>query len=270
MHVDHWHFTQSPFRSVLDVDRYYPAASHEEALARLEYLVEARRRLGVLVGDAGVGKSLVLRVARERLARKGAEVALVDALGSGTRDLLWQLAAALGTAPREASEVPHLWRLVADRIAENRLQQISTVLLVDDAGQAGPDVLTQLRRLARLDATPAAQWTIVLVAEAQQAARWPESLRESVDLRIELEPWSEADTIGFVQTSLVEAGRLEPIFEDEALAAMYDLTSGVPRRVARLAEFALVAGAAVDLDRIDATMVQTAYDEMAWPAAMAF
>ena len=82
----------------------------------------------------------------------------------------------------------HLWRLIADRIAENRLQQTNTVLLVDDAGQAGPDVMTQFVRLARLDPTPAARWTIVLAAEPQQAARWNETLRELVDLRIDLEP----------------------------------------------------------------------------------
>ena len=78
--------------------RYYPSAGHDEALARLEYLVEARRRLGVLLGESGIGKSLVLQVAAERLARKGAAVAVVDTVGVGTRDLLWQLAAALGAA----------------------------------------------------------------------------------------------------------------------------------------------------------------------------
>ena len=127
------------------------------------------------------------------------------------------MAAGFGTAPRDDADVVHLWRLVADRVAENRLQQMNTVLLVDDAGQAGPDVLTQLVRLARLDSTPAARWTIVLAAEPDQAARWNESLRELVDLRIDLGPWNEADTIGYVQTSLVDAGRFDPVFEDDGL-----------------------------------------------------
>jgi type II secretory pathway predicted ATPase ExeA len=265
MQLDHWQLTESPFRTLLDVDRFYPSANHDEALARLEYLVDARRRLGVLLGESGVGKSLLLRVARERLVRKGCAVATIDTVGVGTRDLLWQLAAALGAAPRDSSDMVHLWRLVADRIAENRLQQTSTVLLVDDAGQAGPDVMMQLVRLARLDATPDARWTIVLAAELQQAARWSESLRELVDLRIDLEPWSEADTIGYLQTTLVEAGRFDPVFDDDALAAIYDLTGGVPRRVLRLAELALISGAAARVEKIDAALVHAAHGEMSWP-----
>ncbi|MEX2093504.1 MAG: AAA family ATPase [Pirellulales bacterium] len=270
MQLDHWQLTESPFRTVLDADRFYPSAGHDEALARIEYLVDARRRLGVLLGESGVGKSLVLQVAAQRLARKGSAVAVVDAVGAGTRDLLWQLAAGLGAAPRDTSDMVHLWRLVADRVAENRLQQTSTVLLVDDAGQAGPDVITQFVRLARLDATPAARWTILLVAEPLQAARWSETLGELVDLRIDLEPWSEADTIGYVQTSLVEAGRFDPVFDDEGLAAIYDLTGGVPRRVIRLADFALLAGASAAADTIDATTVHEAFGEMSWPTAAAY
>jgi len=155
--------------------------------------------------------------------------------------------------------------LVADRVVENRLEQVATVLLVDAAGQVGPDVFTQLVRLARLDPSPAARWTIVLAAEAAQTVRWSEPIRELVDLRIELGPWSEEDTVGYVQTALVDAGRFDPVFDDDALRAIHELSGGVPRRVARLAEFALLAGAAAMLDTIDAATVHAALDELRWP-----
>lgn len=270
MQLDHWQLAESPFRTALDAHHFYPSAAHDEALARLEYLVDARRRLGVLLGEAGVGKSLTLCVAARRLARKGCAVAAIDAVGLGSRELLWQLAAGLGAAPRDDAEVVQLWRLIADHVAENRLQQTNTVLLVDDAGQAGPDVMMQLVRLARLDPTPAARWTIVLTAEPNQAARWNETLRELVDLRIDLGPWSETDTIGFAQSALVDAGRFEPVFDDDGLAAIHELTGGVPRRVIRLADFALLAGAAARLDTIDAAMVHAAASEMSWPTAAAY
>jgi general secretion pathway protein A len=265
MQLDHWHLERAPFCAIGGVDQFYPSPGHDEALARLEYLIDSRRRLGVLLGESGVGKSLTLRVAARRLARKGAAVVAVDAAGTGTREFLWQLAAGLGTPPANEAEVGRLWRLVADRVVENRLAQVDTVLLVDDAGQAGPDVLTQLVRLARLDPSPAARWTIVLAAEPAQAARWSESLRELVDLRIDLGPWNEEDTIGYVQTALVDAGRFDPVFDDDALRALHELAAGVPRRVARLAEFALLAGAAAGMQSLDAAAVHAAFDELRWP-----
>jgi len=180
---------------------------------------------------------------------------------------LWQVAAGLGAAPREDADVPRLWRLITDGAAENRLQQIHTVLLLDDAGRAGPDVATQLVRLARLDPTPTARWTMVLAAEADQARRWNDTLRELVDLRIDLGPWDEADTIGYVQTALVEAGCLEPLFNNRALAELHELAGGVPRRVARLADFALLAGAAAGERTIDASIIRAAHEETNWALA---
>ncbi len=213
-----------------------------------------------------MGKSLVLRVAAGQLGRQGRVVAMVDALGATTREVLWQTACGLGTAPREDADAPWLWRQIADRVQENRMRQVDSVLLVDNAGQAGPDLVTQFIRLSRLDMMPAVRWTMVLAAEPGQAVRWGETLRELVDLRIEVGPWSAEDTIGYVQTALVEAGRIEPLFDNSALATLQELSRGVPRQVARLADYALLAGAAAGVETIDSAIVEAAFEETAWPA----
>jgi type II secretory pathway predicted ATPase ExeA len=261
----HWGLERWPFPATPPADQLYPTSAHAEALARIEYLVDGRRRVGVLLGEMGVGKSIVLQAAARQLSRQGLAVALVDVVAVSARELAWQTACGLGVAPREDADVHRLWRQIADRIVENRLQQVHTVLLVDEAGQAGPDVMTQFVRLARLDSAPSALWTIVLAAEPEQAAGWNATLRNLVDLRIDLAPWTAEDTIGYVQTALVEAGRLEPLFEDEALGALHELTRGVPRQVAKLADFALLAGAAAGMTAIDAITIEAAHDEISWP-----
>jgi type II secretory pathway predicted ATPase ExeA len=263
----HWGFSRWPFRGVPAADRFYPAPGHNEALARIEYLVDARRRVGALLGKPGVGKSLVLQVAARQLARRGNQAVIIDALGISTREFLWQLAARLGTAPELDADLCQLWRKISDRLAENRLQQLSTVLLIDDAGEAGPDALTQIVRLARLEATSGARWTLVLAADSGAAARWNEALRELIDLRIDLAPWAVDDSIGYIQTALVEAGRFEPLFDDGALDLLHELSGGVPRRLARLADLALLAAAAADLDTIDRALVASAQEELTWPTA---
>jgi general secretion pathway protein A len=268
MQLDHWQLERSPFASGLDVDHFYPSPEHDEALARLEYLVDNRRRFGLLVGEAGVGKSLALRVAAQRLVRKGCAVVWVDATGIGPRDLLWQVAAGLGAAPPAGADFVRLWRDVSDRIVENRVQQTNTALLVDDAGVASSEVLAQLVRLARLEWSSAARWTIILAAEPIQAAHWSDTIRDMIDLRIDLSAWRREDTVGFVQTALVEAGRFDPVFDEAALNALHELAGGIPRRVARLADFALLIGAAAKVDEIDTSMVHEAFEELGWPTAV--
>lgn len=267
--LEYWGLSRWPFRGAVANDQFYPTAASNEALARIEYLVDSRRSLGALLGEPGVGKSLVLRLAAMQLARKHCAVVTVDANSTTTREVLWQIAVSLRTAPRDDADTAWLWRQITDRVAENRMQQISTVVLVDDAGQAGPDLMTQLVRLARLDTTPAARWTMVLAAEPAQATRWSQALKHAVDLRIELGPWTAEDTIGFVQTTLVDAGRFEPVFSDDALRSLHELAGGTPRQIARITDYALLAGAAAKLEMIDADLIEAAYEEIAWPAVVA-
>jgi type II secretory pathway predicted ATPase ExeA len=265
--LKHWGLERWPFLSTPGERQFYPTAGHNEALARIDYLAGSHRRLGALLGESGSGKSLLLRVAAAQLSKQGRAVVLVDALGASAREFLWQVACGLGTTPREEADVSWLWRQISDRVMENRARQVDSVLLVDDAGQAGPDLATQFLRLARLDVTPAARWTMVLAAEPPQAARWNDALRNLFDLRIDVLPWSAEDTIGYLQTALVDAGRFAPVFDDSALSALHELANGVPRQVARLADYALLAGAASGAETIDVATVAVASEEIAWPAA---
>jgi len=62
MYQTHWGLQESPFRGCLDPKSFYQSPTHEEALARLHFLVEHGRRLGLLTGPSGSGKSLLLEV----------------------------------------------------------------------------------------------------------------------------------------------------------------------------------------------------------------
>src|SRR5690606_39209569 len=116
----------------------------------------------------------------------------------------------------------------------------------------------------------AARWTILLTTTADSLERLNASLLHLIDLRIDLACWTADDTVGYVQNALVEAGRYEPVFTDRALDTLHELTRGVPRHVARLADFALLAGAGRQASRVDASTVEQAFAETKWtPSGMA-
>jgi general secretion pathway protein A len=262
MYHTHWGLSRSPF--VGGGPMFYQGESQTEALARLRYAADQQRH-AVLLGERGVGKSLLLqRYAGERRQR-GSGVALIGLAGLSQRELLWQVAAGLSLAPQPEDDAIRLFRRLADAAAA-RMAGISTLLLLDDAEQVGADTRTQILRLLSLGS--GAPWlTLVIAAGLRAAARLGEELLDAADLRIDLEPWSEADTIGYLQHALVEAGANRPIFEDEALAALYALTDGIPRRVNRLADHALLGAAAEGHDMVDAAMVEAAHDAVSWTVA---
>ena len=262
MVYSHWGLRESPYAAGIDPRAFYQGSNHEESLARLHFLVDQPRRVGLLLGDSGVGKSLLLEVFGQQKRSATRQVASLSLLGIAPTEFLWQLCVRLGRDLPLTDSIFQLWRSVSDQLRENRYQQTSTVLLLDDADEAESEVLVQVARLAQADPSPAARLTIVLAAQARRLGNLGRRLLELADLRIDLEPWSESDTMSYLRWALVQAGRTQPTFTPDALRHIHLLAAGVPRRVKQLADMALVAGAGNELDLIDVDVVESVYQEL--------
>lgn len=258
MYQSHWGLEKPPFPSGLDTRLFYEGASQRESLARLRFLLAHRRRLGLVLGETGIGKSLLLGVFAEQCRSAGHAVAELDLLGLSSREFYWQLGGELRAAVRLEDDALRLHRQLADRLHENRVQGKQTVVVLDDLDQVGPDLLSQVQRLLRTEAANTGWLTVVASANAQQFTRLGKGLLELADLRVDLSPWDELDTIGYLQLALFEAGAERPLFDDQALSELHAVSSGVPRAVNRLAEFALLAGAKRSLEMVDASVIHAA------------
>lgn len=67
----------------------------------------------------------------------------------------------------------------------------------------------------------------------------------------------------------MQVGCTDLIFSTEALHQLHDLAGGIPRRVAQLANLALLAGAGRELEQIDADTVDSVYHELGTVDAVA-
>ncbi|MEN1678361.1 MAG: AAA family ATPase [Planctomycetota bacterium] len=266
MYLSHWGLERSPFFASAGLGPAYPSEAFDEATARIDYLLDQSRRMGVLLGEPGWGKTTVLGAVAAQLANRGAAVALVEASALSPAELLWQTASGLGASPDPIDTTPRLWRRIEEKLEHHRWQGRPSILLVDDADQAGPDVQRQLVRLAGLEASPGARWTMILAADPGSLAKLSEPLLHRIDLRVDLFPWTADDTAGYVQHALVEAGATAPLFTDEALQRLHQQSLGVPRHVVRLADFALVLGAGAGLIAVGPDEVDAAFDQLSWSA----
>ena len=57
MYQAYWGLVESPFRGGLDPRFYHEGPTQEEAIARLHFLVDGGRPLGLLLGSTGCGKN---------------------------------------------------------------------------------------------------------------------------------------------------------------------------------------------------------------------
>ena len=263
MFITHWGLTRSPFGGPLNPADYYASPTHEEALARMMFLIENGRRLGFLLGDSGTGKSLLLAVATGQLRQAGCQVVRLNLTGLDSHEFAWKLATGLGYLSSPAAGPVEWWRGTADRLTVNRYQRCTTVVLLDDAGEGSREIDAAVSRLALTDQQPDARLTIVLACRRQQALQFASKLNELCELRIELEPWEAQDTAAYVRDTLVRLGGRDDIFEPAALGRLHDLSGGIPRRVRQLAEVCLVAGAAEGLQRIESQLVESVHRGLA-------
>jgi type II secretory pathway predicted ATPase ExeA len=262
MYHAHWGLRDTPFRAGHDPRFFYQSPTHEEALARLHFLVEEHRRLGLLLGEQGCGKSFLLEMMAAEIGRSGASVVRMSMVGLEPVECLARWATQMGLSPGRAESIPQLWRRITDRLAEHQYDARATIFLLDDAHLAGPAELAHVLRLAHCDPSPQSRLTLILTSTPGDVGRLGGELLELVELRIDLEPWEPAETQQYVQQSLAQAGRQTPVFAASAMLRLHDLTQGVPRRVSQLADLALLAGAGRNLDEIDAQVVDSVYEEL--------
>jgi general secretion pathway protein A len=186
----------------------------------------------------------------------------LNLLGLGEHAFLAQLAESLGQFPCRGETLHSLWRAITDRLHQNRCQQLQTLLLLDDADEAMPEVLEQIVRLVQHQASGPSALTVILSAATHRLARLGPRLLGLIELRTDIHAWEEEDTTQFIHDALQRAGREEPVFEEFALHRIHELSAGIPRRASQLADLALLVGAAQGQTTIDEATVETVSQEL--------
>ncbi|MBL8251014.1 MAG: AAA family ATPase, partial [Candidatus Competibacter sp.] len=207
MYTAYFGFNSKPFKPK-DPKDYYHNASFDAACADILDGIRERRGFLLLTGEAGVGKTLVLR----RCMQEADDVHFV-LLGNANLDfpdILNYLAAnlELDTESLEPDQRP---QLLLDALAAQARRNRAIALLLDDAQHLPDDVLLRLREFVETPALPNQRLQVVLVglpemdSRLEQAALRP--LRDSIRVRCRLERLSDLETELFIAHQFEVAGQ---------------------------------------------------------------
>jgi len=257
MYESHWGLSESPFASRLSTNWFYGSPIHDEALARLFYLIEQRRGFGLLSGPPGTGKTLLLRYLAEEIGRSRRRVASVDALGLDAHELLWELAVALGLSPRENDSRWNLWRRVIDHTRSLQMARVQTVFLFDHLERADTTCHAMLERLFSAAGNSAGLTTFIASVRLQDVAGLTGILGDLSDLRVELARFQITETEDFIRSLLARAGCRHEAFSSDAVMRVHSHAFGVPRIICRICDLSLLAAMSEDSLEIDAGLVDS-------------
>lgn len=260
MDLAYWGFSRWPFQCRKSADFPVVGASHEEALSRLFFLVDERRRSGLLSGTAGSGKTCLIRRAASYARRGGYWCLEMDATGLGSDQIAWQIAdQLLGDCDANATPA-RCWSLIQQQFANQVLVGQPVVVVVDNMDLAENGGSQAIRRLMNLADLLGADLTVLITARGALPAK---ELRAEIELSVELTGWSHEETTRFIETSLRAAGGMTEIFSHAAISAVQDISQGNPRDVIQVCDLSLLAAMSDNRQQIDAEMVEAAAVEFA-------
>ncbi len=239
--------------------------SHKEALSNLEYAVASRKGITLLIGDAGSGKTTLIRAAIARQPDRVHSVHVhnpaltraefVELLG--TRFELGEKASASKAAFLSAFE---------ELLRQRREAGETTVLIVDEAQSLPLDLLEEIRLLVNIETDDVKLLSVIIAGQPEFADRLNEpvlrQLKQRVALRCELRPLSLRETAAYIAGRVKTAGgQGAQLFTREAVTLIHERSEGIPRKINVIADNALVTGLALDRRPVTSAMVREVCDD---------
>lgn len=259
MDLAYWGFHRWPFQRTFSSERFFLSSTHDEALARLLFLIEESRRVGLVVGARGTGKTFLLKVLQRRAERLGFLAVRCESLGNDARELIGQIADGLAVPWESDSPVDAIWNGLRKKLDGFMLVNQRLLILIDHFDSVEFSAHHAVCRLLQLADSIGAKLTVIV---ATQGGAIPFSLLDAAELRIDLSAWSASETASFINSSIGFAGHSGHIFTDEALTSVYQFSKGIPAVVTSICNVALLAARGRDELLVTSELIEAAACEL--------
>jgi general secretion pathway protein A len=266
MYESYWQLAQKPFENCCDPRFYYPDESHQAALLKLRYAVENRRGAALLAGASGSGKTLVVGMLRAMLGDSCSPFVHLVYPQMPCEELLAYLAGELaGTLEPQTPSLQQSVRGIERFLAGNAQQGHHAIVVVDEAHLLGDSRTMEALRLL-LNFQPEGQQGLTLLLVGQPGIlpildHLPQ-LEERLAVKCLLRPLNLQETTEYVAHRLQAAGATRTIFDPSAIETLHRLTHGIPRRINRLCDLALLIGYAEERATIGGSQIEAISDEL--------
>jgi len=267
MYLDYWQLDAKPFEPGVDGRKSFKSTSSQAALHKLRYAIENGRSAGLIAGPAGAGKTLLVETLQAQLAERHQPFVRLVFPQMTDRDLLVYLAERLGAPPADPPRhtIEESLRRLEFILGDNVRRQRHAVIVVDEAHLLEDSgLLEPLRLLLNLSFEGRPAFTLLLVGQPTLAPMIERHgpLNERIDIKVLLPALSADETAEYITHRMSNAGATREIFSAEALATAYQLTGGIPRRINRLCDLALLVGFANGQHTIDGEALNAVHDEL--------
>lgn len=257
----YWNLKHKPFENTPDPKFLFFSSQHQEALFKLQYVVEEGKGAAMLTGEYGCGKTLLTRVLVKQLNEHKYDIGLLTNPRWKSDELLREILYQLGHETDATDKSGLLHKLNDDVLFKNFQDGRSTVIIIDEAQMITDyDTLEELRLLLNFQLDDKFLLTLILSGqpELNPIVDHVPQLEQRVAVRHHLTGFNEEETSEYIQYRLAVAGREDAIFTPEAMQRIYEITRGTPRRINNICDICLLIAFTRKVSMVDVEVVQGA------------
>ena len=259
MYQAYFGLKERPFSLSPDPRFIYLTSQHQEALAKCQYTIEQKMGISAIYGDIGAGKtSLARRLWEQYAADDGHRFAMLVHPSYPTPfQLLKEIRREFGNNKPRRSLVDQLDDF-QDFLIEQHSKGKTVILVVDEAHRLKPPLFELLRQFLNFETSTEKLLQIVLFGQNELATkldRQPE-LKDRVTIFGALTSLTRKDVDELIRFRWqVAGGKGRPPFKQEALEAIFSFSRGLPRRICKLCDNALIRTASARSKSVSAELI---------------
>lgn len=232
-----------------------------EALSNLRYALATSKGFTVIVGEAGTGKTTLVRAALASIDDTASRYVLVTNPTLGRQEFYELLAREYGLGPAASTSKTRFLEELQKNVEARAEAGGLTGLIVDEAQSMPHELLEEIRLLGNIETATTKLLSIVLCGQPELADRLNErslrQLKQRVALRCELAPLSLGETASYISGRLrIAGGAPAEIFTRDAVLAVFQGSSGIPRTINVICDNALIGGFAAQLKPVPGNLVE--------------
>jgi general secretion pathway protein A len=264
MYESFYGLNAAPFGVTPDPKFLLLTPTHREALHMLEYGVRARKGIILLLGDAGTGKTTLLR--------KSLALRLADANGDDAdcvyvknprlapNELFDQLASGFKLPASAIVSKARFLKLLEDALIARHAEGKTPALIVDEAQALSDDLVEELRLLANIESDDTKLLPLVLGAQPELAERLNQhrlrQFKQRITLRCQLSPFTAQETAMYIFGRVrLAGGDASTMFTREAVVAIHNTSKGIARTISVICDNALLTAFGMGRRKVDVTIV---------------
>ncbi len=245
----YFNLKEIPFKTTVDEKYYFQSIQHSSAFNKIKYLIDRMGGLSVLIGGAGMGKSMLARKLIMDLEPNSYEVGLLIVIHTGipgiwiTRQIAKLMGVDIGAFANPDDPIAIVTELYKKLMELNNSGK-KPVILIDEANMlTNKDQMEELRGLTNLEVAGQKLINIVLlgIPELEDNLMLDPPLAQRVTVKITLGPLQKSEIKTYIQHRLSVSGATIDFFESNVYDKIYEKTKGIPRIINTLCYNAMVA-----------------------------